>query len=631
VDGVKHTPRLVAAIVGPVMVLAGLTACTSSPAPEPDQQAAQTYLDAYSHRDVRAAAAATSNAQAATGTIMRSLDGLGAQARPSFTITSVSDRQASASTVHYTATWAIAGAPQPWTYDGTLALIKPDKSWIVQWTPAAVYPTLTDGQHLALVRAQPPRAPLLDADGQPLFTEQAVIDVSIDPAKVTNVPGLAATLGAALKIPAETILRAVQAAPQGQAAAVTTLSQATYDQVKPKIYDLPGTQFAKRTAVRGPSDTFGQPLLGQVGQPTKELIDQSKGTIAAGDLTGTSGLQRALNTQLAGTPGLSVQAESDSNGTAGATLAELSRPTPGTPVTLTLNRADQTAAEAALASVSKPASIVVTQPSTGKVLAVANSAAADSDIALTGQYPPGSTFKIVTYTAAFTANPALSPQSMADCPGSINVNGQTVTNENSFAKGTIPLSAAFAFSCNTTAAELGMALPPGALGKAAQSLGLGAKWTLPVDAFSGSFPDPTTPNATAAASYGQGQTLISPLLMAEIAGAAATGRPVAPSLIVGQQAPPGATQPPQVTSYLNTIMRDVVTQPGATGQALAGLPGPVEGKTGTAEFGTANPPESHAWFAGTRGDLAYSLFVYGGGNSDSGSVPVVKDLLSKLP
>ena len=52
-----------------------------------------------------------------------------------------------------------------------------------------------------------------------------------------------------------------------------------------------------------------------------------------------------------------------------------------------------------------PASIVVLQPSTGRVLAVANSAAATDDIALVGAFPPGSAFKIATYTAAFVAAP----------------------------------------------------------------------------------------------------------------------------------------------------------------------------------------------------------------------------------
>lgn len=627
----RRKRQLMVAVVGVVLAVIAVTSCTSSPTVQPDQQAAQAYLDAFSARNTAAAAAATSDTAAAGAALQRSLDGLGAAAKPSFALTSVSQRTASTATVHYSASWAFPGAAHPWTYDGTLALIKPVKSWMVRWDPSVIFPKLTARQHLAVLRTQPTRAALLDSSGQPLSTEQTLIDVSINPATVTDLPALATRLGAVLNIPAATITSRVQATPTGQAAAVTTLDQATYERVKPLIYNLPGTQFALRNTVGGSTGTFAQPLLGQVGQASKTLIDQSHGAVLTGDLTGTSGLQQGLNTQLAGTPGLSVQAVNDADGTTGAVLAELSAPAPGPPVTLTLNHADQTAAAAALAHISKPASIVLTQPSTGKVLAVANSASAPGDIALTGQYPPGSTFKIVTYSAAFTTNPGLTPDTLADCPGAITVNGQTITNENSFTKGRIPLSAAFAFSCNTTAAHLGLTLPPGALLTTARSLGLGAKWALPVDAFSGSMSEPTTPNAVAATSFGQGKTLVSPLLMAEIAGAATTGHPVAPSLIAGQQATPDPARPPTVTSYLNTIMRDVVTQPGATGRALSGLPGPVQGKTGTAEYGTANPPRSHSWMAGTRGDLAFSVFVYGGGNSNTGAVPIAKTLLAHLP
>jgi len=628
---VRLNRQLMLAIVGVVITLVAVTSCTSSPAAQPDRQAAQAYLNAFSVRNVAAAGALTSDSAAAKTALQRSLDGLGAAARPSFALTTVSQRTATTSTVHYSASWTFPEAAQPWTYDGTLSMVKPANSWLVKWDPTAIYPKLTAGAHLAVLRTQPTRAPLLDSSGQPLSTEQTLIDVSINPATVTDLPALATRLGAVLNIPAATIVSTVQATPSGQAAAITTLDQATYERVKPEIYPLAGTQFASRTTVSGATSSFAQPLLGQVGQASKTVIDQSHGAVLPGDLTGTAGLQQGLNTQLAGTPGLSVHAVNDSDGTAGTTFAELSAPTPGTPVTLTLNRADQTAAESALATVSKPASIVITQPSTGKILAVANSTSAPGDIALTGQYPPGSTFKIVTYTAAFTTNPALSPDALAECPGAIDVNGQTITNENSFAKGRIPLSAAFAFSCNTTAAHLGLALPSGVLLTTAQSLGLGAKWSLPVEAFSGSMSEATTPNAVAATSFGQGKTLVSPLLMAEIAGAATTGHPVAPSLITGQQATPGAPQPPTVTADLNTIMRDVITQPGATGRDLAALPGPVEAKTGTAEFGTATPPQSHSWIAGTRGDLAFSVFVYGGGNSNTGAVPIAKTLLTHLP
>lgn len=620
--------RALASALGAVLVVTGVAACTG-PKPQPDRQAAQAFLTAVAKRDAASAAATTSDPAAATTLLTRSFAGLGPPATTRFDLTSMADRKDTTSTARYHATWTWPGVPA-WSYDGALSMTKQNQTWRVAWSPSALAPKLTAGHHLALVRTQPTRAALLDRAGHALFTRQPVVDVSIDPAKVTNLRSLAATLASVLQVSAADVVRDVQATPKGQATPVVTLREAGYARVKRRIYDLPGTQFARRTALLAPTSRFAQPLLGQIGEPTKEIIDQSKGAIVAGDVTGLSGLQRALNAKLAGTPGYRVQSVRDA-GSGGATvLASLRPPAPSAPITLTLDRADQTTADAALAAVTLPASIVVTQPSTGRVLAVANSAAANGDIALTGQYPPGSTFKISTYTAAFTADPSRSPSTMADCPGTLTVNGQTVRNENSFVKGRVPLSDAFAFSCNTTAATLGLALPKGALVAASRSLGLGQDWHLPVDAFAGSFPPPTTPNETAAAAYGQGKVLVSPLLMAEIAGAAASGRPVAPSLVVGAQATPGPAAPARVTQYLNALMRDVVTVPGATGRALAALPGPVEGKTGTAEFGTAVPPRSHSWFAGTRGDLAVCVFVYGGENSDTGAVPLAATLLRSL-
>jgi cell division protein FtsI/penicillin-binding protein 2 len=72
--------------------------------------------------------------------------------------------------------------------------------------------------------------------------------------------------------------------------------------------------------------------------------------------------------------------------------------------------------------------------------------------------------------------------------------------------------------------------------------------------------------------------------------------------------------------------------PGATGnKLLADLPGQIRGKTGTAEFGTDTPPKSHSWFAGTRGDLAIAVFVYGGENSTTGAVPLARQFFTSVP
>ncbi len=597
---------------------------------QPDRAAAQAYLDAYAARNAGSAAGHTTDAaaaqQALAGTF-RALPG----ATPRFTVTGVTGRKDASSSVDYSATWSFPATTASWSYRASLPMTKTAAGWQVAWSPAAVVPGLQPGQQLAEKRTAPPRAALDDRSGQPLFTEQPVVTVGVDPAQVTDLPSLAAALAAVpeLQTTAAEVTAAVQAAGK-DFAPIITVRRDVYDQLRDRIHDLPGTAFQEGTQLLGPTTRFAQPLLGRVGPATAEQVSASKGAVVAGDEAGQGGLQEALNGKLAGTPGLAVTAV-DGTGATVSTLATLSQPTPGTAVTLTLDRATQTAADAALGAVTLPAALVVTQPSTGQVLAVANSAGADGDIALTGQYPPGSTFKIVTYTAAFTANPALSPATPAACPATTVVNGQTIQNENRFDKGTVPLSQAFAFSCNTTAAQLALGLPAGALARAAASLGLGQKWTLPVPASSGSMPTDATSNELAAEGYGQGKTLVSPLVMAEIAGGAATGTAVAPSLVMGTAGAKLAAQPPAVTGDLNALMRDVVTVPGATGRDLAELPGPVEGKTGTAEFGTDVPPKSHSWFAGTRGDLAFAVFVYGGEGSTSTAVPIAKAFLQQLP
>jgi cell division protein FtsI/penicillin-binding protein 2 len=617
------------------LLLAGLTACTSSSGTKDVTNAARAFLASLGRGDAESAGTNTTDPTPAKAAITASLAGLGTGAHATFAVTSVS-KQGTQQMAHYTATWTLPGVDVPWTYAGTLLMAKTSISkanggWTVSWEPQDVQPSLTAGRHLVAVRTQPARAALQDDAGQSLFAPTPVVDVTMVPAQITDLAGEAAALASALGISAADIVAAVKATPTGGSTSVITLRLPDYLKVKARIYDLPGVQFPTRTEQLAPTRQFGQPMLGTVGPATKEIIDGSKGAIVAGDSTGLSGLQRAFNTQLSGRPGVTILAASADPSVSPVKVSAVSTAKPGLPVRLTLNRIDQNAADAALADVALPAAIVVTQPSTGKVLAVANSASAVGDIAVDGQFPPGSTFKIATYAAAFAADPKRTPATTAPCPGTMTVNGQVVHNENSFAKGTVSLASAFAFSCNTTAAATGLTLPSGALVRAAGSLGLGQDWSaFPVDAFSGSLPEPTTQNELAAASYGQGKVLVSPLLMAEMAGAAASGKSVVPSIVQGKQARPVLAQSPVITGYLNTMMRGVVTEAGATGSLLATVRGSVEGKTGTAEFGTDKPPKSHSWFAGTRGDLAFSVFVFGGENSSSEAVPLAKKLLTAI-
>ena len=518
--------RSAVAALAALLVLAGLTACShsGSGARGDVTAAAQKYLDALGRADAGGAAGATTDPGAAESAIAATLVGLGDGARAEFAVTSVSHVSKTAADVAYRVSWRLPGVAAPWTYSASLPVSRSSASgqpWLVSWRAQDVQPNLTDGTHLVVVRTQPPRAALEDDAGAALFTPTPVVDVTLVPGQITDLPGEAATLAGALGLSVADIIAVAQATPAGGSTTLITLRQPDYEQVKAKIHELPGVQFPTRTALLGPTRAFAQPLLGTVGPATKEIIDGSKGTIVAGDSVGLSGLQRAYDARLRGVAGVAIYAATADPNATPVKISQVSEPKPGTPIRLTLNRTDQTAAESALAGVTLPAAIVITQPSTGKVLAVANSAAASpmGDIAIDGQFPPGSVFKIATYTAAFTADPTRNPNTTAPCPGTTTVNGQTVRNENNFIKGSVSFASAFAFSCNTTAATIGLTLPPGALVNAAKSLGLGQDWSsFPVEAFSGSLPEPATPNELAADAYGQGKVLVSPLLMAEIAG-----------------------------------------------------------------------------------------------------------------
>jgi cell division protein FtsI/penicillin-binding protein 2 len=618
--------------------------CTPAAAgPAPEQAAAQKFLDALARCDAAGAAAATTDPAAAQPVIARFCAALrqgdpGARITAELGVTGLAGRTASAATAEASLRWHIPGGTAPWAYSAALPMAKVPASpgsrktaWKLTWAPSDLHPQLGAGEAIQVVRTQPPRANLLDAAGAPLFAPTEVVTVGVVPNEVSDPAGEAAILAARLGVRAEDIVADLNAARPGrgdQFITVVTVRRAVYDQARDAIYDLPGVQFRASTQLLGPSAGFARQLLGAVGPATADLVAASGGRLRPGDQTGIGGLQQALDAQLGGVAGLRVQLINP-DGSAGAPLGTLTDPQPGADIQLTIDQAVQGAADAALSALPEQAALVAVRPSTGQILAVANSASAGDDIALVGQYPPGSTFKIITATAALGANPALGPDSPQNCPGTITVDGRRFQNYDQFALGPVDLRTAFAKSCNTTFIALGSALPASALPNAAGALGVGADWALPVASFSGSVPPPASATLKAADSIGQGTVLMSPLAMAMVAAAAQSGRPIAPALTAAGLAQPGAPLPPATAAALADMMRAVVTSGTAT--SLADLPGGVSGKTGTAEYGTADPPRAHSWFVGFRGDLALAVFIADGQNSGASATLTAKRFLSSLP
>jgi cell division protein FtsI/penicillin-binding protein 2 len=376
-----------------------------------------------------------------------------------------------------------------------------------------------------------------------------------------------------------------------------------------------------------------------VGAATAEVIEESQDDgvqrYADGDQLGLSGLQRAFQEQLTGTPGFTVSVIStdEAIGDEGVEIATVA-PEPGTPLQTPLVPAIQNAADAAAAGQTLPTHIVVVRPGTGEILAVSSNEPADAGNALAGQFPPGSAMKTITATALLAAG-TVTPDTPVACPGTTTVEGREFENQNQFDLGTVPFTEALAQSCNTTFIQQALELPDGALAEAAASYGVGTDWQLPVNIFSGTVPSDSTGTTKAANAIGQGQVLVSPAQLALVAAGIASGTPAAPVEVVGADpsgaAPAGPGQ--AVLDALRPMMRQVVLSGTAT--ALADR-GEVYGKTGTAEFGSNTPPDAHGWFMGYRlggaagvGDVAFAVLVEGG-QSSSVAVGVADAFLGGL-
>jgi cell division protein FtsI/penicillin-binding protein 2 len=610
-----------------------LGACSGS-SEDDVRDAAQAFLDAWAGGDTAAAARATTDPDAATALLEQTATDL-PEAALSAELGEVTVDDGTA-TVGWTATWDLAAAPE-WTYESSLRLEEGDDEWQVVAEPALVHPELGEGQHLELTRALPDRAPVTDAAGAPLFTPTEVVNVGVDPAQVTDLPSLAAGLSAATGVPAEEIIADVEAAPEGQFVPVITLRRPDFEAIRAQVFDLPGAVFPTDTRLLAPSARFAAALLGRVGTATAEVIEESvedgSPRYADGDQLGLSGLQRAFQEQLAGTPGFTVSVVSTDEGTAdpGLEIAAV-EPGPGTPLQTPLVPALQNAADAAVAGQQLPTHLVVVRPGTGELLAVSSNEAADAGNALSGQFPPGSSMKTISATALLSTG-RLTPDTPVACPGTTTVEGREFENQDQFDLGTVPFSEAFAQSCNTTFIQQALGLPDGALAEAAASYGVGADWQLPVSIFSGSVPSDSTGTTKAANAIGQGEVLMSPAQLALVAAGIASGTPAAPVEVVGGEAAgPAPAGPGQaVLDALRPLMRQVVLSGTAT---ALGDRGEVYGKTGTAEYGSNTPPDAHGWFmgyqlAGPQGDIAFAVLVEGG-QSSSVAVGVTDTFLAGL-
>lgn len=561
-----------------------------------------------------------------------------------------------------------------WKYTVSAGLRKSADKWLTVWSPGMLVPDLVEGEILSKSTQSPQRADILGAQDAQLVTYRPVVNVGIDKPQL----GTAAAADSATKLaklvgidPAAYAQQVEASGPEAFVPAITLRDTNSRTVTDAQIEAIPGGRAIPDKLPLAPTRNFARAILGTVGEASAEQIEKSDGALTAGDVTGTGGLQQQYDEQLRGTAGLAIRVQR-----ADLTREEIQaaptdprrtvfeiKATAGTPLKTTLDPKLQQLAEDTLADIKPASAIVALRPSTGAVLAAASGPGSNGyNTAMLGQYAPGSTFKVVDSLAMLRNG--FTPDSTVECTPTLTVDGRKFKNAEGYpadSLGSVTLRDAFAHSCNTAFISVREKVSQAQLESAATSLGVAVEAPkLGADAFLGSVPGEAEGTEHAAAMIGQGRVLMSPLSAAIMAGSVAKGAPVSPVLVLNPDATPGAspaasgaagTQPAEGASPSSTVtaeapaknaqtpvtkveaasladmMRAVVT----SGHAgfLADVPGePVGAKTGTAEFGDAKPPKTHAWIIAVHGDLAVAVFVEDGGLGATTSGPLLKKFLT---
>jgi penicillin-binding protein A len=392
---------------------------------------------------------------------------------------------------------------------------------------------------------------------------------------------------------------------------------------------------------------------------------------------GKSGIEEEENGLLAGTdPRLAVH-----NFTALLTGKQKQ----GAAVDLTVSPAAQTAAYNALSTDGgHPAALVAIQPSTGAILALASSPTFDPNVLTTfdgtlfdkidnqlirdpGQpllnratqetYPPGSSFKIVTSSAAFSQGLVANTSTLVPAPTVLTLpNGNHLINDGgeSCFDGNPQIIQAFYQSCNTAFGALGIKLTAQKLRDYSSQFGMNKPLSVPLPVVPSVLPEVsgwTDPSLTAFSAIGQFNDAVTPMQEAMFSAAIANHgtlmypylvqQVVGPGLSVIERASPGTLSQavsPTVAGYVQSMMYQVTHNPGGTAylkagpQATGGIT--IDGKTGTAQNGIDNGNLNDAVFTcfvpginGGPSPIAVGVIVQGGGFGADAAAPIAVQVI----
>ena len=261
-----------------VLAVAGCGILPPQPNPGPDrnaaQQAAAALAAGLSAKDLSPLPFLNASGAAVNDLFQPLVSGMG-PVKPNVAVASVS-RDGSSATAKLSFTWTFAGVPDQWTYPTEARLTNDAGVWKTSWHPSIVQPQLDGTNRLSQRRLYPERGELLGEDGAPIVVVRAVFRIGIDKSKVSGQTARSSAVRLARLVKINSKAYAAKVAAAGSSAfvpAIVLRMDAPEVPLGSEIRAIPGALSIKTGQMLAPTSSFARPIIGTVGEATKEDVD----------------------------------------------------------------------------------------------------------------------------------------------------------------------------------------------------------------------------------------------------------------------------------------------------------------------------------------------------------------------
>ena len=560
--------------------------------------------------------------------------------------------------------------------------------WHLQILSADDYRSMSENNRLRFVPVAASRGAIMDRSGKVLVSNRPSFSLAVVPQEVKDKDALLDRLARLLGLErAELEERWKKITGRAKYYPVVLASNISRDQVEiieENRLRLPGVEIEMKPVREYSSNLLAAHLLGYIGEISDDEMDkQGYEEYNPGDYVGKNGIERSWEHELHGNDG-GRQLEVDARGRVLRTVSE-SRPTVGNSVVLTIDAAVQKQAEKAFGD--QAGAAVALDVNSGEVLAFVSTPSFDpalfsgklpADVwksylddkrhplenkALTGQYPPGSTFKIITALAGLE-NGLINDSTSVNCSGSYELGGSVFKCWNKHGHGITSLKKSLRESCDVYYYMLGERLGVDLIAKTAQKFLLGAPLGIGLNNEKpGLIPTAEWKQKrfgkrwfhgeTLPVAIGQGYVLMTPIQMASmiatVANEGTVYRPFLVKRIVDTDGKPLKEFKPEIIGRTG-ISADkfrlvkqglfaVVNEPGGTGGMARLYDVRVAGKTGSSQVvklrdsqrGTPYQFRDHALFVAfapyDKPEIAVAVVVEHGEHGGSAAAPIAARIL----